>query len=296
MQRLSNKYFKFSILFLLTLWYNIEPGDIMKYRNIFDTHTHSVNSFDGHHSCKQLCEGIIKNNGIGIAITDHCDIDGMKDDCWSFQDKQFNEVLEAKAEFQQITVFNGVELGQGLFEKELSEKFLSAYDFDFVLGSVHNLKNMEDFYFLDYKQCDIYSLLQQYFNALLDLVKWNQTDSLAHLTYPLRYIVAREKINVDMSKFNDIIEEIFDTVIKNEKAIELNVSGLSMDMNDTLPNKKYIKKFHDMGGKYVTVGSDSHYFDKVCNNIDKGYDILKECGFDSFTIFEKRQPKLITIE
>ena len=69
-----------------------------------------------------------------------------------------------------------------------------------------------------------------------------------------------------------------------------------MDMNDTLPNKKYIKKFHDMGGKYVTVGSDSHYFDKVCNNIDKGYDILKACGFDSFTIFEKRQPKLITIE
>lgn len=268
----------------------------MKYRNIFDTHTHSVNSFDGHHSCKQLCEGIIKNNGIGIAITDHCDIDGMKDDCWPFQDKQFNEVLEAKAEFQQITVLNGVELGQGLFEKELSEKFLSAYDFDFVLGSVHNLKNMEDFYFLDYKQYDIYNLLQQYFNALLDLVKWNQTDSLAHLTYPLRYIVAREKINVDMSRFNDIIEEIFDTVIKNEKAIELNVSGLSMDMNDTLPNKKYIKKFHDMGGKYVTVGSDSHYFDKVCNNIDKGYDILKECGFDSFTVFEKRQPKLITIE
>ena len=165
-----------------------------------------------------------------------------------------------------------------------------------MLGSVHNLKNMEDFYFLDYKQYDIYSLLQQYFNSLLDLAKWNKTDSLAHLTYPLRYIVAREKIDVDMSKFDDIIEEIFSVIIANNKAIELNVSGLSMDMNDTLPNKAYIKKFHDMGGKYVTVGSDSHYFDKVCNNIDKGYDILKECGFDSFTIFEKRQPKLITIE
>ena len=269
---------------------------IMKYKNIFDTHTHSINSFDGHHSCKQLCEGIIKNGGIGIAITDHCDIDGTKDGCWDFEDKQFAEVLEAKEEFHQIKVYNGVELGQPLFEKELSEAFLSKYDFDFVLGSVHNLKNMEDFYFLDYKQYDIYSLLQQYFNSLLDLAKWNKTDSLAHLTYPLRYIVAREKIDVDMSKFNDIIEEIFSVIIANNKAIELNVSGLSMDMNDTLPNKAYIKKFHDMGGKYVTVGSDSHYFDKVCNNIDKGYDILKECGFEHFTVFEKREPKLITIE
>lgn len=269
---------------------------IMKYKNIFDTHTHSANSFDGHHSCKQLCEGIIKNGGIGIAITDHCDIDGTKDGCWDFEDRQFAEVLEAKATFPQIKVYNGVELGQPLFEKELSEEFLSKYDFDFVLGSVHNLKDMEDFYFLDYKQYDIYSLLQQYFNALLDLAKWNKTDSLAHLTYPLRYIVAREKINVDMSKFDDIIEEIFSTIIANNKAIELNVSGLSMDMNDTLPNKAYIKKFHDMGGKYVTVGSDSHYFDKVCNNIDNGYDILKECGFEHFTVFEKREPKLIAIE
>lgn len=269
---------------------------IMKYKNIFDTHTHSINSFDGHHSCKQLCEGIIKNGGIGIAITDHCDIDGTKDGCWDFEDKQFAEVLEAKKAFPQIKVYNGVELGQPLFEKELSETFLSKYDFDFVLGSVHNLKNMEDFYFLDYKQYDIYSLLQQYFNSLLDLAKWNKTDSLAHLTYPLRYIVAREKIDVDMSKFNDIIEEIFSVIIANNKAIELNASGISMDMNDTLPNKAYIKKFHDMGGKYVTVGSDSHYFDKVCNNIDKGYDILKECGFEHFTVFEKREPKLITIE
>ncbi len=269
---------------------------IMKYKNIFDTHTHSINSFDGHHSCKQLCEGIIKNGGIGIAITDHCDIDGTKDGCWAFEDKQFAEVIEAKKAFPQIKVYKGVELGQALFEKELSEAFLSKYDFDFVLGSVHNLKNMEDFYFLDYKQYDIYSLLQQYFNSLLDLAKWNKTDSLAHLTYPLRYIVAREKIDVDMSKFNDIIEEIFSIIIANNKAIELNASGLSMDMNDTLPNKAYIKKFHDMGGKYVTVGSDSHYFDKVCNNIDKGYDILKKCGFEHFTVFEKREPKLITIE
>ena len=53
--------------------------------------------------------------------------------------------------------------------------------------------------------------------------------------------------------------------------------------------------YHDMGGKYVTVGSDSHYKDKIAVNIDTGYDILKECGFDSFTIFENRKPKCIKI-
>lgn len=267
------------------------------YKSIIDTHTHSINSFDGNHSCIEMCQGTINNGGIGIAITDHCDIDGMKDECWSFQDKQFFEVSQAKAEFKnKLKVYHGVELGQGIFEKELSERFLEKYDFDFVLGSIHNLKDMEDFYFLDYSKYDIYSLLDEYFNALLELVNWNKTDSLAHLTYPLRYIVAREHFNVDLKKFNDIIEEIFSVLIKNDKALELNVSGLSMDMNDTLPNKAYIKKFHDMGGKYITVGSDSHFLNKACYNIDKGYDILLSCGYKHFTVFEKREPKLIEIK
>lgn len=269
----------------------------MNYKNIFDTHTHSKNSFDGNNSCIELCEGIIKNGGIGIAITDHCDIDGVKEDCWAFQDKQYNEVQEAKEKFKnRITVYDGVELGQGIYENELSKEFVNKYDFDFVLGSIHNLEGMEDFYFLDYSKYDIYDLLEKYFCDVLKLANCDYVDSIAHLTYPLRYIVAREHINVDMSKFDDIIKDIFRAIIATNKALELNVSGLSMDMNDTLPNKKYIKLFHNMGGKYVTVGSDSHYKDKVCLNIDKGYDILKECGFDSFTVFEKREPKLITIE
>ena len=99
----------------------------------------------------------------------------------------------------------------------------------------------------------------------------------------------------NISCCDDVIKEIFAVVIENGKAIELNVSGLNMTMHDTLPSKRYIKMYHDMGGQYVTVGSDSHYKDKIAVNVDTGYDILKECGFDSFTVFENRKPKCIKI-
>lgn len=268
----------------------------MKFINIYDTHLHSNNSFDGNDSCAELCKSAIKHGARGIAITDHCDIDGVGEDCWDFEDKQSIAVFDCKKEFgEKLNVYCGTELGQGIYKKELSEKFLSSYDFDFVLGSIHNLENMQDFYFLDYTKFDIDELLNKYFSDLLELAKWNKTDSLAHLTYPLRYIVSREHINVDLSKYQKLIDEIFLTVIKNEKAIELNVSGLSMDMQDTLPNKSLIKRFKELGGKYVTVGSDSHYAAKVCSNIDRGYEILKECGFKHFTVFENRKPKLIEI-
>lgn len=268
----------------------------MMYKNIYDLHTHSINSFDGNDSCEALCNSTINLGAKGIAITDHCDIDGALDSCWSFEDKQSKDVDNCKRLFKdKLEVYKGVELGQGIYHKELSEKFLSSYDFDFVLGSIHNLENMEDFYFLDYSKLDVKELLQKYFYDLLKLAKWNKTDCLAHITYPLRYIVAREHINVDLCEYSDIIDEIFKTIIKNDKAIEINVSGLSMEMKDTLPSADLIKRYKELGGKYITVGSDSHYANLVCNNIDKGYDILKECGFTHFTVFEQRQPKLIEI-
>lgn len=269
----------------------------MKYTNIFDSHTHSIHSFDGNHSCAALCDGAIQHGAVGIAITDHCDID-MKDfEPEKFAKEQFEDVTAVQNEYKnKLKVLHGIELGQGIFNKPLSEKILNEYDYDFVLGSVHNLKGLEDFYFLDYKKYDIKALLTQYFEAELELAEWGHFDSLAHLTYPLRYIVARKHIDVDITEYYDIIEAIYKTLIKNNKALELNVSGLFMDMKDTLPNKPLLKFYKDLGGELVTVGSDSHYCDKICRGIDQGYDILKDLGYDCFTIFEARAPKLIEIK
>ena len=260
-------------------------------------HTHSDNSFDGNHSCILLCEGCCANGGKGIAITDHCDIDGKDYDFRAFSTNQYVEAFKAKEAFKdRLDVLIGIELGQGIFEKEKSKNILNSFKYDFILGSVHNLKDVEDFYFMDYKNKDVKKLLIDYFEAVLELAKWNMTDSIAHLTYPLRYITGRDGIDVDITEYYDIIDEIFKTIIENKKALELNVSGLYSEIGDTLPGKELIKRFHDMGGKYVTVGSDSHYFDKVCMGIDKGYDILKECGYNQFTVFKNREPILLDIE
>ncbi len=265
----------------------------MNYKNIFDTHTHSINSFDGNHTCLELCQNALDKGAIGIAITDHVDIDGDDYDC----KKQYSDALEMKNKFDgQLEVLTGIELGQGLYVQNKANELLNTYNYDFILGSIHNLCNMQDFYFLNYKEYDIDGLLSTYFNDLLEYSKLNLFDSLAHLTYPLRYIVAREHINVDLSKHYDIIDAIFLELIKSDKALELNTSGLFMDMKDTLPNKSLINRYHDMGGKHVTVGSDSHYKNKVCQGIDTGYEILKSCGYDNFTIYKNREPLLIPIE
>ncbi len=268
----------------------------MRYKNLIDMHTHSDNSFDGHHSCVLLCESTITNGGRGIAITDHCDIDGKEYDFRAFSLNQYVQTYAAKKAFEgKILVLQGLELGQGIYEKEKSEQILNAYNYDFVLGSIHNLKDTPDFYYLNYNEQDVDDLLKRYFEAELELARWNMTDSLAHLTYPLRYITGKYGIEVDLTKYYGIIDAIFETLIKNDKALELNVSGLYGELGDTMPNAELIKRYFDMGGRLITVGTDSHYYDKVVVGIDKGYDILKKCGFKEFTIFKNRQPMQIEI-
>lgn len=269
----------------------------MEYNNIVDLHTHSIFSFDGNDSCDALCKSAVKKGIRILAITDHCDIDGKDMNVDELCSSQITEISKMQKKYKEnLCVFKGLEIGQGIYRKELTEKVYNTYDYDFVLGSLHNLENMEDFYFLDYSSFDVYELLTEYFEGLLELSDWNTFDSLAHLTYPLRYIVAREKLKVDMSRFKDIIDSIFENLVKNKKALEINTSGLFMDMQDTLPNISFVKRFKEIGGEYITVGSDSHYAEKVGQGIDAGMRIAYDSGFRNVTIFKNHQPQLIAIE
>lgn len=269
----------------------------MHFKNLYDMHTHSIHSFDGNDSCDMLCESAVKLGACGIAITDHCDIDGADMNVDELCPMQLTDLEQSSEKYEgRLDVIKGIEIGQGIYRKKETEYLLAKYPYDFVLGSLHNLENMEDFYFLDYSQFDVYELLGRYFNGLLELAQWGAFDSLAHLTYPIRYIVARDKIDVDLNRFDDVINTIFETLIKNEKALEINTSGLFMAMNDTLPNIKYVERFKQLGGKYITVGSDSHYADKVFRGIEQGYEIALKAGFDKITVFKNRQPILIDIK
>ena len=270
----------------------------MKFNNIVDLHTHSIFSFDGNDSCEKLCRSAIGKGVSVLAITDHCDIDGADIDADALCSAQVKELSRLQEKYKNsLCLLKGLEIGQGIYRKELTQRILKDYSYDFILGSLHNLENMEDFYFLDYSKFDVYKLLEQYFEGLLELSEWEVSfDSLAHLTYPLRYIVAREKIDVDMSRFSEIIDAVFENLVKNKKALEINTSGLFMELSDTLPNISLVKRFKEIGGEYVTIGSDSHYADRICQGVDKGIKVAYEAGFRNITIFKNRQPMLIPIE
>ncbi len=278
-----------------------QQGDLfMAFKNIVDLHTHTDNSFDGHHSTMFLCESACMKGMRAIAFTDHLEMDVFFRDNFNRTALQsFFEVAKAASAFKgKLIVCKGVELGQPYYNAAVTDKLLSTIKYDFIIGSIHNLPEMQDFYYMDFSDdnIDYYSLLDQYFECELKLAQWDKFDTLAHLTYPLRYIKGNYGKPVDMSRYAEIIDEILLTLIKNKKSLELNTAGLRKPIGTTSPDEDILKRYKELGGSLITIGSDAHYAEHLGNGIGKGYEIALRCGFDKIALYQGRNPTLIPIE
>lgn len=266
----------------------------MHTRYIYDNHVHSSNSPDAADKVMAICETASSKNMLGLCITDHCEIDAFYKDRYNLSVAQsFLEANKAKVAFEnEIIVAAGIELGQPMHDVKIAEYVLREIDFDFVLASVHNLKNTEDFYYLKYDGKNVYEYLDRYFDEMLEMVNWGMFNSLAHLTYPLRYM---HDINVEISRYDGKIDEILKLLAEKELALEINTSGLRKD-EDTLPSFNYIKRFKELGGRYVTIGSDSHQKEAVGSYVKEGMQIAKNAGFDNVVFYLKKKPVPVSIK
>lgn len=265
-----------------------------------DSHVHSNNSFDAVNSVEELCIAAIEKRLDIITITDHCetwDIDNPRSEFGDFNVQIPNSIKEVnicREKYRdKLRVLTGLELGEPCHDRKLTEKALNYGKYDFILASVHNLKGEDDFYFLKYTQENTQKLLQTYFEEVLQTAAFPYYDSLAHLTYPVRYIMEKSSININYEVFYPVIDEIFRTVIKNGKALELNTSGLRQAMGTTMPDAALLKRYRALGGQLLTIGSDAHNTKDLGAGLETAVSIAKSCGFDGYVIYHGHQPVTI---
>ncbi len=269
----------------------------MKKSFLSDSHTHSECSFDGNDSVIMLCEQASAREMYSITITDHCECNeyfekNVRDDII----RSISQTASAREMYHdRLHVYTGIELGQPTQDTDAARDALSLTDYDFVLGSLHNLKGEQDFYFLKYTEQSAYELLDRYYDELLELAQQNLFDCLSHIDYPLRYIIGNSGLDIDLSRYNERLDAVLETVIKNDKAIEINTSGLRQIIGRTLPDISVIKRFRELGGKYVTIGSDAHCWKDIGAGIETGLDILSAAGFTHFAVYGKHVPKLLPV-
>ncbi len=268
-----------------------------------DMHTHSHYSFDAKSSVDAMCRAAIDRGLYALAVTDHCEAPFIRfgADCefGCFDElipRSFADASAARERYRgQLRVLRGMELGEPVHDPAATRRALSYGDFDFILASVHNLKNMQDFYYMNYTGVDVRLLLDRYFDELCETAAFPHFDSLSHLTYPLRYIVAGTGRMPDLSLHAEAIDTIFKILIENNKALEVNVSGLFRELKTTLPDEALVRRYRELGGALITIGTDAHSADMVGKGIAEGAAVAKRAGFTHYAIYENRKPILMEL-
>ena len=261
-----------------------------------DFHVHSDNSPDGCNSVIELCESAVSKGISYLAVTDHCEIDAFYKDRFNIGYRQsYVEVKKAISAFsQQIQVLAGIELGQATSDIAIAED-VTALPYDVILGSMHCMPGIGDFYYMDYKNMDVHKLFSDYFDELLRLVNWGGFDVLAHITYPLRYINGKHGYNLKTEDFGEKIEKVLREIIKRGIALEINTSGLRQPFNQIIPDSFCLSLYKSLGGELLTIGSDSHRAVDIGSGIPQGIEFIKQAGFTKYCIYKKRMPVFIVI-
>ncbi len=261
-----------------------------------DYHIHTVYSPDGKATPDEQISAAVSAGLSEIAFTDHCECNNNEaippdfERWFDFDPDSYIQAIK-KTDKKGLKVKIGIELGQATQNKAFAESVLSGYEWDVVLGSLHNLRNNYDFYYLGLLGVDMRSLMKDYFEQLYELVCFDCFDVLAHLYYPVKYISETDK-GFDIHVYNCEICDILKKLAENGKALEINTSALAGNYGNTVPDMEFLKMFRQLGGEFVTIGSDSHVCSSVGYGVSKTTEVLREIGYSAITTYEKRQPIL----
>jgi len=285
-----------------------------------DYHVHSAASFDADETStvENILKTAMENNINQVAICDHYDVNWVMSGLnpkIDFADTR-RQILEAMQSIQanrkipnnnaNTKLLLGVELGQPHQSPESdahARELLREIDFDFVLCAMHNPRNEQDFYYIDYEietKSTLEPMFERYVKELCELAEWHNFHALAHADYPARYFKIHKRDDIDVRKYYGLYKDVFKILIRRGIALEVNTSGLSKEnFNMTMPSYELLKIYKDMGGELLTMGSDSHKLEQLADIRERFgivYQELLNIGFKYITTMKDKKFEQIKIE
>ncbi len=258
-----------------------------------DMHTHSNHSTDSKCPMIDMVQAQKEMGAKIFAITDHFDMPNYQ------AKKAIKSIKSCHKEIDElknndIEILKGIEFGEASWDLKFANRFIKGLQPDVVICSTHSVlfKNslfLHNTDFSTYTKEEINDYLLLYFKGVQKNLKMD-CDILAHLTLPLRYFKAKFDIDVDITLYNEQINLILDYIIKNNIALEINTSALKAGIKDFLPDKTIIKRYLDMGGKMLTLGSDAHASENASYGFIKAKEMLNSLGVFEAYYFKNRKP------
>ncbi|MCF0142519.1 MAG: histidinol-phosphatase HisJ family protein [Parasporobacterium sp.] len=266
-----------------------------------DSHLHSRFSGDSQAVPEEVVQACIKAGMKHMCITDHQDLDFPevgpfnKDSFVQDQPAYFACWEELREKYKgSIDIRIGLECGIEEHTAEEQLKRTKDVPYDFIINSRHVVSReiiKLDQYFSVYGTREA---MDRYFEKVYgNLTLFPNFDVAGHLDFLLRF--AADKTEGAYSYHADRYEAILKKVIELGKGIEINTAGYRKGMNGPNPCVEALKRYKELGGEIITVGSDAHTPSDVASRFDVAEALLKEIGFKYYCVFKERKPEFIKL-
>ncbi len=262
-----------------------------------DYHLHSHHSGDCSAAMEEMIVSGIAAGLETMCFTEHNDFDYRPHGKDTETDHTFElnadsylyELLGLRSKYEgQIELLFGLECGMQPHLAKENVRFIKEHDYDFILASLHVCGGKDPYFPEFFESKSEEEALREYLEETFQNIRvFGNFDCLAHLDYIIRYCRQMDR-QYEYAKYKDILDKILNFLIDREKALELNTAGLRKGMSEMNPCREVIARYHELGGELITIGSDAHKPEDVASHFDKAEELLKDCGFSYYTVYNGR--------
>jgi histidinol-phosphatase (PHP family) len=171
---------------------------------------------------------------------------------------------------------------------------LQAHDFDYVVGSIHFLRDhaldMED-YSVWGSGSSAEQIWRAYFLSLGEAARSGLFDILAHPDLVKVWGRNRPLPEGDLRRYYDLA---MDGIAESGIAIEVSTAGLRKRVREIYPAPVFLEMCLQAGAP-VTLSSDAHRPEDVGADYDQALELLEGAGVSELCVFEHRERRLKTL-
>ncbi|MNW31050.1 Histidinol-phosphatase [compost metagenome] len=180
------------------------------------------------------------------------------------------------------------------WEREI-EKIVKAYPWDYVIGSVHFLREWD---VSDYRQVHnwegqrVLEVYARYYDAVSKAAATGFYDIMGHLDVIKRFGHYPEPSEEE--ELRELEHTTLTAIARSGRAMELNASGLSKPCAEMFPSRRILEEARQLAIP-VTLGSDAHDPLKLSEHLEEARALLYDVGYRELAVFQNRQRSFVEL-
>ncbi len=263
---------------------------------MYETHAHTRRfSPDATQDLDELVAAARSNGYQGVVATEHMDPD-LDQGLMIFDvGGYFQAMDQARSSLPAgFRLLNGIEAG---YQPHLADRFRglsAAWPFDHVIGSVHALGGDDIYFVRDVFAGGRSAAYGAYLELVIDMAaSGDWFDVVGHYDYVTRFS-GYDSPRLTYREQPDRFDRLFRLMVAGGKSLELNARSIRamerLGAPDPMPDPDVFRRYRELGGELVTIGSDAHAPNEVGLYAGRIADYLLSLGFTRTFVYMDRKP------